>query len=473
MKNQKIISLIAGPTILIILAICTNGSKAGLTLGAGLWMIFWWVTEATSLFATSFLPIVLFPLLGISTIENTALSYGDPMIFLFLGGFMIALALEKTGLHRRFSFGILKYTGSSVRGLLLGFMISTAFLSMWISNTATTMLMLPIALSVIHIFQEQMAVSEKDVNNFSVSILLIISFASSIGGMATLIGTPPNIVFAGYMEKNEGLIFSFSDWLKIGLPVAVVMLALTYILITRVFYPVNLAKMAHSEEFEAMVQIKDKISPSERHTLIIFSITAFLWIFKDLINGVIPFKLNDPTIAMLGGLSLFVIPASVKKDEFALKWRDTKDLPFGILFLFGGGIALANSFAEAGIMKWIADQVHLIEFSKSELILILIVITVVLTEVMSNVALVIVFLPVVVALAKGLGINILSLAVPVTLAASSGFMLPMSTPPNAIIFGSGKIKIKDMMTIGLVLDILSVIIIFLAGYFLIPLIKTL
>ncbi len=453
----------------MLIAFFTGGSKIGLTLGAGLWMIFWWITEATSLFATSFLPIILFPLLGIATIEKTALSYGDSMIFLFLGGFMIALALEKTGLHKRFSFGILKYTGSSIKGILLGFTISTAFLSMWISNTATTMLMLPIGLSVINIFQEQKAVSAKDIKNFSVSILLTISFASSIGGMATLIGTPPNIVFAGYMEKNEHIIFSFSDWLKIGLPVAIIMLVISYIFMTRIFFPVKINKMNHGEGFESMIDIKEKISAKEGLTLIIFSITALLWIFKDPINGLLSIKLNDSTIAMLGGISLFVIPASVKNDEFALKWRDTKDLPFGILFLFGGGIALANAFAEAGIMNWIAEQVHKIDFSKAELILILIVISVALTEVMSNVALVIVFLPIVVALAKGLGINVLSLAIPITLAASSGFMLPMSTPPNAIVFGSGHIRIKDMMTIGFILDIVSVIVIFLLGYFLIPL----
>lgn len=445
----------------------------GITLGAGLWMIIWWITEATSLFATSFLPIVLFPLLGISTIEKVATSYGDPMIFLFLGGFLIALALEKTGLHKRFSFGILHHTGSSVRGILLGFTISTAFLSMWISNTATTMLMLPIAISVINIFQEQKAVSKKDIKNFSVSILLTISYASSIGGMATLIGTPPNIVFAGFMEKNEHIIVSFSDWLKIGLPVAISMLVIGYFLMTKIFFPVKLSKMAHNEDFEKMINDKTKISNQEKTTLVIFVITAFLWILKDPINAFLHIKLNDPTIAMLGGIALFVIPSSIKSNEFALKWRDTKDLPFGILFLFGGGIALANAFSDAGIMNWIADKVHVINFSKIELILILIVITVALTEVMSNVALVIVFLPVVVALAKGLGLNILSLAIPITLAASSGFMLPMSTPPNAIVFSSGHVKIKDMITIGLVLDIVSVIIIFLVGYFLIPVMKVL
>lgn len=472
MNIKKILALLSGPVLMLLIVLLSGGTKAGLTLGVAVWLITWWVTEATSLFVTAILPIVLFPLLNISTIEKTASAYGDPMIFLFMGGFLIALALEKTGLHRRFSLSILKYTGNSTDGLVLGFLLSTAFLSMWISNTATTMLMLPIATSVIALFEQQKATSKEDIKNLSISIMLCISYASSIGGMATLVGTPPNIVFAGFMEKNEHITISFSDWLLTGLPVAIVMLIVLYFLLVKVFFIVKSKKLYETLALDKLTTLSPKLSPKEKVTLIVFIITAMLWIFKDPINALFHLRLNDPSIAMIGGISLFIIPSSLSKEEYALQWKDTRDLPFGILFLFGGGIALANALSDAGLLNWIAEQVKIINFSKTELILILIVITVLLTEIMSNVALVIVFLPIVVALSKGLSIPPLMLAIPVTLAASSGFMLPMSTPPNAIAFSSGHIRIKDMIVIGLVLDIISVIVIFLAGYFLVPLIHS-
>lgn len=472
MKRSKVIALLLGPLSAFIIAFALHFSHVGITLGAGIWLIIWWTTEATSLFVTSLVPLVIFPLFGISSLEKTSAAYGDSMIFLFLGGFLIALALERNGLHKRFAFSILKYTSSSVNGILIGFIISTAFLSMWISNTATTMLMLPIALSVITIFQEQKAVSKKDIKHFSVSVLLIISYASSLGGMATLIGTPPNIVFAAFMDKNEHILFGFSDWIKIGLPVSIILLFLMYWAMTRVFFPISIKKLNYSDEFDKLINVKEKLNNSQKITLIIFCTTACLWICKNFINGLFHIQLSDPSIAMLGGLALFVVPTSFIEEKYALNWKDTKDLPFGILFLFGGGIALANAFSEAGILNWIANEVSSVNFSKFDLILILIIITVLLTEVMSNVALVIVFLPIVVALAKGLGIDVLSLAIPVTLAASSGFMLPMSTPPNAIVFASGHLKMKDMYSVGLVLDILSIIVIFLITYFIIPLIHS-
>ena len=455
---------------MLLIVLISGGTKAGVTLGVGVWLIAWWVTEACSLFVTALLPIVLFPLLNISTIEKTASAYSDPMIFLFLGGFLIALALEKTGLHRRFSLSIIKYTGSSTDGIILGFLVSTAFMSMWISNTATTMLMLPIATSVIAVFEQQKATNSKDIKNLSIAIMLCISYSSSIGGMATIIGTPPNIVFAGLMEKSEGINIGFNDWLMIGLPVSIVMLVILYFLLTRVFFVVKAKKIYEAVAMDKLMALPPKLSAKEKTTLIIFVCTALLWILKDPINGLFHLKLNDPTIGMIGGISLFIFPASLKKMEFSLQWKDTRDLPFGILFLFGGGIALANALSDAGLLEWIAQQVKETNFGKVELILILIAITVVLTELMSNVALVIVFLPIVIALSKGLEIPPLLLAIPVTLAASSGFMLPMSTPPNAIAFSSGHIKVKDMIVIGLVLDIISVIVIFLAGYFFIPLI---
>lgn len=470
METKKILSLTSGPLLFIIIAIIAGGSKAGITLGVGVWLIAWWVTEACSLFVTALLPIVLFPILGIQTIEKTASAYSDPMIFLFMGGFLIALALEKTGLHRRFSMSIIKYTGSSTDGIILGFLISTAFISMWISNTATTMLMLPIATSVISVFEQQKATNSKDIKNLSIAIMLCISYASSLGGMATLIGTPPNIVFAGIMEKQEHVDITFNDWLMVGLPVSIVMLIILYFLLTKVFFVVKSKKIYESIALDKLMSLPPKLSGKEKTTFVIFVCTALMWILKDPLNSLLHLNLNDPTIGMIGGISLFIFPSSFKKMEFSLNWKDTRDLPFGILFLFGGGIALANALSDAGLLEWIAQQVKETNFGKVELILILIAITVLLTELMSNVALVIVFLPIVIALSKGLQVPPLLLAIPVTLAASSGFMLPMSTPPNAIAFSSGHIRVKDMITIGLVLDIISVIVIFLAGYFLVPLI---
>ncbi len=458
----KYASLALGPLLCLTIIFVLGPSVKSWTLGIAFWMIIWWVTEATSLFVTAFLPIILFPILNLHTIEATAEYYADPIIFLFLGGFIFAIGLERSGLHQRFAYGILKLTGQSLNGIVLGFLLSTSLLSMWISNTATTMLMLPIAVSVINVVKEQAILSKIAARNFSISLMLCIAYAASIGGMATLIGTPPNTVFAGFMRKSYGIEIDFIEWMKIGVPIMLVLLAVLYYLLTRTFYPSQALK---EEKIVIQAPVSEtKLTNKEKITLIVFVILACGWIFKSLLNNFLGINLTDAGIAMGGSLLLFLIPSSVEKNDPVLIWRDMKELPFGILFLFGGGIALANALSEAGILQVIATRIETFSMATWEIVLLLTFITVILTEVMSNVALVLVFLPIVGAMAKGLGIPVEYLAIPVTLAASSGFMLPMSTPPNVIAFSSGHLKMKDMLLIGLVLDAVSIIVIFIFSW---------
>lgn len=474
LRSGRHIGFILGPILFFILWITipptfiSPGAHKVLAIVA--WMITWWVSEAVPIPVTAFIPLILFPLSGVMTMREAAAPYANPIIFLFLGGFMIALALEKHRLHQRIALNLIRVTGTSGNGIILGFMISTAFISMWISNTATAMMMLPIALSVIHLLKpkEDLKPHElpKQERNFAMGLLLMVGYAATLGGLATIIGTPPNVVFAGLLDEFYHEKLDFGKWMLVGVPVAILLLLSTHLIITRILFPNNLA---HVKGTDAL--IKDKlrelgnISREEKRVLTIFGLTSFFWIFQQAWNTYIFNQdiLNDTNIAMTGGLLMFIVPSDFRKYHFLLEWKDTFHLQWGILFLFGGGLCLAEGLENTGIIQsvgtWIAAQSSF----NILLILTLIVATVVLSEFMSNVALVQIFVPVVFGIADGMHVNPILLAMPVTLGASIGFMFPIATPPNAIVFSSGYIRMKDMIKAGVLLDIVSILIILLVS----------
>lgn len=437
-------------------------------------MIVWWVTEALPMPVVALIPLVLNPLLKISTIEETSKSYSNPVIFLFMGGFMIGLALEKWNLHKRIALQIVKRTGTSGDRIILGFILATSFLSMWLSNTATTMMMFPIALSVIAVMKEHKH-QGPGMMNFTIVLMLVIAYASNIGGMATIIGTPPNVAFVSYIEKKYGYTVQFLDWMIVCIPLVITLLAALYFILTKWLYP-NRIKSSNeaSQLINSELSSLGKLSKAEKRVLIVFIATASLWITKDLINGLHLIKLDDNMIAIMGAVSLFAVPSGAVKDEKSrtlLDWSDTSKMAWGILLLFGGGIALASGLEKAGVMSQIGNW--LAGFSQTgplTLIFVIVVISIFLSELMSNVAQVIVLAPVLAALADALHLDPLLLGIPMTLAASAAAMLPMGTPPNAIVFSSGYLKMKDMLKAGFVMNIVSIIIITLFSWALIPVI---
>jgi sodium-dependent dicarboxylate transporter 2/3/5 len=460
----KKIGLITAPLLFLLILFLPNtitslSPEAQKVVAVAVWMVIWWISEAVSLAVTALLPIALFPLLGVMDSKETTAPYSSPIIFLFLGGFVIALALERWNLHKRIALSIVQLTGTNANGIILGFMLATAFLSMWISNTATTVMMMPIALSIIHLLTSN-SKNDKNARYFTLAMLLGIAYSANIGGIATLIGTPPNVVFVGIMKENYQLDIDFFMWFKIGFPISIILLTCTYFLLVKVFYPNHLgsfetAKVVLQEELDKL----GKMTKGEVKVLIVFVLTALCWILRSSINHLFEeVQLTDAGIAIVATISLFIIPVDWKKDIFILEWKDTKELPWGILLLFGGGLTLAKALEKTGIIQLIGDQIaNTSTLELSLTISLLIAVMLFMTELMSNVALTTIFIPVVAGIAISLGISPLRIAIPVTIAASCAFMLPMATPPNAIVFASGEIKVAQMAKIGIFINIIAVI----------------
>ena len=473
--SSKKNGLLAGPIVFFLILSFSGfifNKEADTVIAVAAWMITWWITEAVSISVTSLIPLTIFPILGIMDIKTVAANYSSPIVYLFFGGFVIALALEKVNLHRRIALSILKMTGTKADGVIFGFMLSTWLMSMWISNTASTVVMLPIALSVIGLLINDADGFTKNDQNFALSIMLGIAFAANIGGTATLVGTPPNSVMLGILNENFSLDIGFFQWMKMGVPFALLMLFVCYFFLVKVVYPNNLGTLKTSE---AVIQEElDKLgimSKGEKVVSVVFVCTALAWMLRGQINTFFPdIKLTDTTISMLGALSLFILPLDFKKGEFPLQWEDTKKLPWGILILFGGGLALAGGLKAAGLIDMLGQFIS----SKDgwSVLLIASVLTFVMlfmTELMSNVALVTILIPLVAAIAIGLDVPILHMVIPVTLASSCAFMLPMATPPNAIVFASGHIKVAEMAKVGIILNVVSVLLLIALFYFVVPL----
>ena len=445
-------------------------SSAGWTVAAiALLMAIWWATEAVPVPVTALLPLALFPLLGVNDIKTTALPYANPNIYLFMGGFILALGIESSGLHKRLALRMLITIGSSGAKLVGGFMLVSAVISMWVMNTSTTLMLLPIGLAVCATVAQTIPnFSSQERKHFEISLLLGIAYAASIGGMSTLVGTAPNIIFVGFMQETYGLEISFIDWMKLGVPLSAMMLFASWYAITKYVYPVTfIANMETKLQLKNMLYDLGPMGRDEKKVLIIFSFAAIAWMLRTLLDNFIPL-LTDAGIAVLAALSFFLIPSENNKTDL-LTWDQANKLPWGLLVLFGGGLSLASSIGSSGLGSWIGQGLTILG-NVPPIILILAVATLIifLTELTSNVATTSTFLPVVGAVAVALGVAPVALTIPVVLAASCAFMLPVATPPNAIVFGSGKISIPDMMKAGFALNIIGIILVTMFAYYLAP-----
>ena len=469
LDKVKAVGLLGGPFMFAIILLWMHPAMmppdAVKVMAVTVWVSIWWVTEAVPLPVTSLLPIVLFPLMNVMKIEDATTAYGHPLIFLYIGGFLLAIAIEKTGLHARIAINIIRAMGTKLNMIVLGFMLSTGFLSMWISNTATALMMLPIGLAIVKtIGQEQ----DQYFSNFSKSIMLAIAYAASIGGVATIIGTPPNLVFAGAVKEMYQQEVTFAQWFVLAFPLAVVLLFFTWWYITRIAFPLHTQRIPlGKEEFALQVNRLGKISQREIKVAIIFFLMGFAWITRSFFLGAIIPGLDDTIIGIAGGLILFLIPEKGKSLKGILTWEDATKLPWGIILLFGGGMALAAAFESSNLDKWIGESMGALT-SLHVFFLLLIVIAIVnfLTEFTSNLATVTMILPVLAPIAVASGMDPIVLMTAATLAASCGFMMPAGTPPNAIAFGTGYLRIWDMIRTGFVLNLVSIIIIALMIYFL-------
>ncbi|MFN8250850.1 MAG: DASS family sodium-coupled anion symporter [Ferruginibacter sp.] len=450
-------------------------AKAKLVLGIAALMISWWVLEAMPLAVVALLPLVIFPLLHINSIKETAKAYSDSIIYLFMGGFFLGMAIEKWHLHKRIALSIIKLTGTNGNSIVLGFILSTGFLSMWLSNTATTMMMFPIASSVIVVISQH-AGNSGNLKNFSLTLMMAIAYASNFGGIATIIGTPPNVAYISHLNAHYKHSIDFINWMLLCAPLAILLLISLYFVMVKWLYP---NRLTHNEEGKIFIDTElekmGKLSLQEKRVLAVFGTTALLWITKDIINTSQKLvQLDDTIIALLGAISLFIVPSGRSKEapeERLLEWEDTKNMAWGILLLFGGGIALAKALEDAQLMQKLGQ--YIASFATSNVLVLIFVVALVsvfLSEVMSNIAQVIVMAPVISAVADALHINPLLLGIPMTLGASCAGMLPMGTPPNAIVFSSGHIKLKHMLKTGFVMNIISVILITLFCWLLLPLI---
>ena len=459
---SKKIGFWAGPLLFLVLYFFVKPAdmpQAAVTVMAvTAWIAVWWITEAIPLPATSLLPIILFPLLGILNIKVTTASYGDPIVFLFIGGFLIGIAIEKTGLHKRIALSIIRSMGTKLSMIILGFMIATAFLSMWISNTATAIMMLPMGLAIIT--ATTMEGDEHHVH-FKKALMLAIAYAASIGGLGTIIGTPPNLVFAGIVRDTYHEEISFMQWFMVGFPITVLLLVVSWWYLTRVGFPLGKARLAGGQELiNQKLATGMPMSSAEKSISIVFLIVAIAWIIRSFVLQKLIPGIDDTIIGMAGGLVLFLLPSGLKDKKKLLNWEDAAKLPWGIILLFGGGLALAQAFETSGLALWIGNNMTgLAMFGTFVVILLVVAVVNFLTEFTSNLATVTMILPVLAPIAVSAGIHPYYLMVAATLAASCGFMMPAGTPPNAIAFGSGYLSIWDMVKTGFWLNVASVIII--------------
>ncbi|HEV2093607.1 MAG TPA: DASS family sodium-coupled anion symporter [Rubrobacter sp.] len=480
-----------GPLLAVIAYFALPTSQDGLsqagvaTVSVGILMAVWWITEALPLPATALLPIALFPLLGVVDIGAATAPYANDLIFLFMGGFMIALAMQRWGLHRRIALLTVLAVGTKPVRVIGGFMLATAFLSMWVSNTATTVMMLPIGLSILALVlgrsedaprgeevpeggEPGAELTGEGASNFATCLMLGIAYAASIGSLATLIGTPPNLFMAGFLQETYDISIGFGEWMLVGLPLAVVFLLIAWVVLTRFVYPPEIDQISGGRELiRNELREMGPASPGEKVVLTVFVLTALAWITREPLTNALPWLggLDDAGIAIIAAVILFALPIDWRNGVFALDWETARQLPWGVLLLFGGGLSLANAVTETGVDKWIGS---LIAGLKGVPILLLIAIVAVsillLTELTSNTATAATFLPIVAGAAIGLDLNPLVFVVPAALAASCAFMMPVATPPNAIVFGSGHITIVQMVRAGVWLNLIGAILVTLTVY---------
>lgn len=473
MKTKKI-GLILGPILFVIILLWFHpkglSKEANAILASTVWIAIWWITEAIPIAITSLLPIILFPLTGGLKLSETTASFGHKYIFLYIGGFILAIAIERWNLHKRIALNIINLIGTNVKSIILGFMLATAFLSMWISNTATAVMMLPIGMAIIAQLMDNPDTVENENLTFGKALMLAIAYSASIGGMATLIGTPPNLVLAGVVQETYGIEITFSKWFMFGLPISLILLAICWKYLTEFAFSFN-QKSFPGGRAEISKQLKSlgEISYEEKMVLMVFLGTAVAWITRSFfLQKFIP-NIDDTIIAVIAGILLFIIPAAKDKKRKLITWDEAVKLPWGILLLFGGGLALAQGFKTSGLAEWIGGQMTLLE-GASLFVLLLVLIAAVnfLTEITSNLATTAMILPILAPLALVIDVHPFLLMVGATVAASCAFMLPVATPPNAVVFGSGYLKIPDMVKAGIWMNIISIILLCLIVFFVLP-----
>ncbi|QWX83549.1 SLC13/DASS family transporter [Cellulophaga sp. HaHaR_3_176] len=473
--SKQHIGLVLGPLAFSYILFFFNAEgldpAAKAILASVAWIAIWWITEAISIAVTALLPIVLFPLSGGLDLSQTTASYGHKYIFLYVGGFILAIAIEKCNLHKRIALSIIKLVGTNIINIILGFMIATALLSMWISNTAATVMILPMGMAIVSQLRDNPNTIKNENILFGKALMLAIAYSASIGGIATLIGTPTNLVLAGVVQTNFGVEITFYQWFIFGFPIALILLFLCWKYLTKFAFKFEQKEFPGGrEEINKQLKALGKMSYDEKKVLIVFCCTAFAWISRSfLLKKIIP-EIDDTIISVLFAIVLFIIPSS-RKNEGLISWEDAVKLPWGVVLLFGGGMALALGFETSGLALWIGNKLIALE-SVPFILLILILIFAVnfLTEITSNIATTAMLLPVLISLAPTLGVHPYYLMISATVAASCAFMLPVATPPNAVVFGSGYLKIEDMVKKGIWMNLISIVILTLFVYFALPLI---
>lgn len=472
LRRSQRIGLALGPGLF--LALMLAPLPAGLSeqgqavLACALWIAVWWMSDAIPIPVTALLPIPLFPLTGALGLAETTASYGHRYVFLYIGGFVLAIAIARWNLHRRIALTILSTVGTDLAMLTLGFMLATALMSMWISNTATTVMMLPIGMALVSQYGDSSDQSD-DRRFFGKSLMLAIAWSASIGGVATLIGTPPNLVLAGVVSELYGTQITFTQWFVFGFPFAAVMLLLCWLYLTRVSFPFRGSRFPGSQQqIAGLLRDLGPMQFEEKALLLVFVTTATLWISRAWLQNFIP-ALDDTIIAVASGISLFLIP-SRRPGEKLVTWDEAVRLPWGILLLFGGGIAIAAGFESSGLALWIANRLTLLDGLAVLLVVFIVVASVnFLTEITSNLATAAMLLPVLAPMAVSMELHPYLLLVAATTAASCAFMLPVATPPNSIVFGSGYLRIGDMVSKGFWMNLLSIAVLALTVRFLLPL----
>ena len=475
MGNKSRIGLILGPLLFLGVILFVDGAEMGIparnTLAIICWVACWWITEAIPIPVTSLMPVILFPLMQIAPIQDFGASYGHRLMFLFIGGFIIALAMERWNLHKRIALTIILNIGTNARRIILGFILATGFLSMWIANTATTMMMVPICMALVQQFRVIMDKRQEgsQANIFGKALILGIAYAASIGGMATLVGTPTTLIFAGFVSDTYGIEIPFDQWLVYGLPISTLLLLTCWLALTYWAFPFSEIKISGGREtIEGQLRKLGPISTEEKWVLGVFSMVAFAWISRGyLLNKWLP-GLDDNIIALVGAAFLFIIP-SRKKEGALMDWKTAVRLPWGILLLFGGAFSIAKAVDVSGLGKWLVDQLTLLEGVDFLLVLFILVAFInFLTEITQNMATCTLILPVLAALAPVLNVHPFGMMAAACIASSCAFMLPFATAPNAIVFGTGLIEMKDMIRAGVWLNLVSIVLITVFSYWLLP-----
>ncbi|WP_047247185.1 SLC13 family permease [Maribacter thermophilus] len=473
MSKTKRLGLFLGPFsfILILLFFHPEGlsKEANAVLASTIWIAIWWITEAIPIAVTALLPLVLFPLSGGLDLSTTSSSFGHKYVFLYMGGFIIAITIEKWNLHKRIALNIIHFIGADIRKIILGFMVATAFLSMWISNTATSVMMLPIGLAIVKQLKDNPETIADENLLFGKSLMLSIAYSASIGGMATLIGTPPNLVLAGVILDTYGYEITFMQWFMFGLPISIILIFICWKYLTRYAFTFKQVEFPGGKaEISRLKNQLGKISYEEKMIGLVFGATAFCWITRSfLLQKILP-DLDDTIIAIFFAILMFLIPSKNKREPL-LKWNEAVKLPWGIILLFGGGMALAKGFDVSGLAVWVGSQMtSLSGLPIIFLVLILIASVNFLTEITSNLATTAMLLPVLAPMALSIDVHPFVLMVGAAVAASCAFMLPVATPPNAVVFGSGYLRIPDMVKKGLLMNVVSILVLTLFVYFVLP-----